>query len=107
MSSAGITASALTFLPRTLVKLWALAFLSPDRFAPLFEQQGVPATRLGDDLRSPTIRGHKRCLSRRQWKVIVPAGKDAIYPQGPGQADRQLDRANEVLDVALVARRLC
>jgi len=52
------------------------------------------------------MRGHERRLGGGERDVEVSDGVSAVDAQRPGDADRQLDGADVVLDVALISVRV-
>ncbi len=69
---------------------------------PFVEHDGRAAAGVGDELRPARVGGDERRLGRRQRHVVVAERMGAVDAQRPGQANRNLDGADEVFDVARV-----
>ena len=61
----------------------------------------VDAARQVEDLHAPVVGGDQRAFGRRERDQELALGVLAVDPERPGEADRDLRHAGEVLDVAL------
>src|SRR5262249_2691964 len=73
----------------------------------LVEQHCRAAADLGEELGTAVVGRDQGRLGRGQRNVIISLREQSVDAQGTGDADRHLDRADEVLNVVLVLLHLC
>ena len=71
------------------------------------QHHGRAAAHGGEQARAAMVAGDERRFRRGQRDAVVALGEQPVHPQRPGDADGQLHRADEVLDVAQIRAVFC